>query len=95
MGVFSTASSAESRPSTWTMFVCTANPSRTWATSRMYTVASPTCFTGRSFSVSRMSGEELVRMLYSMFPILAVPAGRMTFWFASAVETSEAESPLA
>ena len=44
----------------------TAKPSRTWATSRMYTVAPPTCFTGRSFSVSRTSGEELVRMLYSI-----------------------------
>jgi len=42
-----------------------------------------------------MSGEELVRMLYSMGPILAVPAGRMTFWFPRAVETSKAESPLA
>ncbi len=35
VGVFRTVSSAESRPSTWTMFVWTANPSRTWATSRM------------------------------------------------------------
>ena len=44
----------------------------------MYTVAPPTCFTGRSFSVSTTSGEELVRTLYSIGPIFAVPAGRMT-----------------
>src|SRR5438132_14295029 len=61
----------------------------------MYTVAPPTCFTGRSFSVSITSGEELVRMLYSIVPILAVPAGRMTFWLASAEETSNADSPFA
>jgi hypothetical protein len=42
-----------------------------------------------------MSGDELVRTLYSMGPIFAVPAGRMTFWLARAVETSKAESPLA
>src|SRR5437867_9996345 len=43
-----TVSSAERRPSWRTMFVCTAKPSRTWATSRTYTTAPLTYFTGRS-----------------------------------------------
>ena len=35
VGVLSTVRSAERRPSTWIWLVCTWNPARTWATSRM------------------------------------------------------------
>ena len=55
----------------------------------------PSCFTGMSFSVSKTSGDELVRTLYSVGPIFAVPAGRMTFCALSAVETSIGDRPLA
>ncbi len=42
-----------------------------------------------------MSGDELVWMTYSVGPIFAVPAGRMTFCALTAFDTSAADSPFA
>jgi hypothetical protein len=45
------------RPSWRTMLVCTAKPSRTWPTSRTWTVAPFTYFTGRSLSAATEQGQ--------------------------------------
>ena len=88
--------SSEARcPSTRTMLVCGGKPSRTWATSRMKTMAPllADARMGRSFSSSSLSGALLVSTWYSKGPILAVPEGRIRFCAAMVLTTSAGESP--
>jgi hypothetical protein len=50
---------------------------------------------GIRFRSSRTSGLLLVATSYSRVPILAVPAGRITFWLKIALLTSCGDSPRA
>ena len=75
-------------PLTWTMLVWSANASATWATSPSVTGAPSTILTGMRAKSATSVGLELRRTLYSRLPILAVPAGRMTFDVDSAFTTS-------
>ena len=77
------------------MLVWTPAPSRTYATSRMYTIAPLTCLIGMSLSCSTTSGLEFRRTLYSRLPRRADPAGRITFSALMAALTSDGESPFA
>ena len=88
-----TVSSAERRPSWRTMFVCTAKPSRTWATSRTYTTAPLTYFTGRSLRAATASGLLLRLTRYSRGPSFTLPDGRVRFCRFTALLTSAAEIP--
>ena len=74
-----TVSSTPRWPSWFTMFVCTAKPSCTCATSPRRTVALPTVFTGISFSSWIVAGVPFRPMLYSLGPIFAVPVGNAMF----------------
>ena len=58
-------------------------------------VASPTVLTGRLLSASIVSGVLLSLILYSRWPILAVPEGMMMLWRFNALVTSAGDSPLA
>ena len=93
--VFSTVSNAARAPFSRTMLVCTAKPSRTWATSRTYTVAPFTVLMGRSLRADTTSGLLFTRTRYSRSPTFTVPAGTIKFCRLNAVETSVAESRLA
>ena len=93
---FRIVSSAPRRPSWRTTLVCTAKPSCTWATSRMYTVAPPRAERiGMSLIAWIASGLEFRWTVYSRIPILAVPAGRIRFCALMAPATSVGESPWA
>ena len=83
------------RPSTLTMFACTAYPSRTFATSPSTTVAPSTALTGRSLNACTESGLELSFTSYSVVPICAEPAGTRTLLASTACTTSFGARPFA
>ena len=76
------------------MFVCSAKLSETFATSPKYTTAFPTILIGNRLNSSSNVGLEFIRTLYSRLPILAVPAGRITFEAWRAFTTSAGDKPL-
>ena len=84
---------AARRPSTRTMFVCSANPSRTFATSPIVTTAPFTTLMGMLLKPLTVAGLEFIATLYSRSPIRAVPAGIKTLEDCSAVTTSSADNP--
>ncbi len=86
-------SSTACLPSRRTMFCCTSQPSCTWPTSLMNTVAPFTTLIGMSFSSSIVAGVALVRTTYWVSPILAVPDGRVRFWVLIAFTTSSGVRP--
>ena len=67
------------RPSWRTTLVWGEKPSRTWATSLMYTVAFCTTLIGRSLSSGTVRGLAFMATSYSNSPILAVPDGSTMF----------------
>ena len=52
-----------------------------------------TVFTGRLFNCWTVTGVPFNPTLYSVFPILAVPEGRMTFCALTAFTTSRGDRP--
>ena len=88
---FSTSSSAPRLPFTRTIFVCSANPMWTCATSFTYTTAPFAARIGISFSADKSSGLEFVFITYSRSPIRSVPAGKIRFCCEIACDTSLAD----
>ena len=92
---FSTDISTDRDPSTWTMLVWGALPSRTLATSRMVIVLPLTTLIGR-LPRSAIAEAELFRSSeYSRLPIFWVPIGTIVFCAASALATSRPDRPRA
>ena len=81
-------SSTERAPFSRTMFCCTSEPSRTWATSLRKTVAPFVNLTGILLRSSMVAGIALVRTVYWVLPIFAVPAGNVRFCVLTALTTS-------
>jgi hypothetical protein len=82
-------------PSSRTMFCCTIAPSRTWATSFKKTVALPAYLIGILLRSSMVDGVALVRTVYCLSPIFAVPEGSVRFWLFTALTMSMGVSPWA
>jgi hypothetical protein len=74
-----TLSSTLRLPSLRTTFCCTAEPSWTLPTSLTKMVAPPTTLTGMLLRSSIVAGIALVRTVYCLSPIFAVPAGKVRF----------------
>ena len=87
-------SSTERRPFWRTTFCCTSQPSCTWPTSLTKTVAPFTTLIGMLLRSSIVGGVALVRTVYCVSPIFAVPAGKVRFWALTALTTSQRRQPL-
>ena len=88
-------SSTDRLPSACTMFCCTAQPSRTCATSERYTVVAPTCLIGRPLSAAIDGATELTRTMNCLSPSLASPEGNVRFCAFTAVTMSVRYQPSA
>ena len=88
-------SSTEGCPLSCTMFCCTAQPSRTCATSLRYTVVSPTWRIGTRFSASIERAELLMLTMSCLSPIFASPDGSVRLCALTAVTTSIGATPFA
>ena len=88
-------SSTERRPSSRTIFCCTIDPSRTCATSLRKMVDPFMNLTGIMLRSSMVAGVALVRTVYCLSSILAVPDGRVRFCVLTALTMSSGVSPLA
>ncbi len=88
-----TLSSTARWPSSRTMFCCTSDPSRTWATSFKRMVAPLTNLTGIKLRSSIEAGVALVRTVYWMSPIFAVPDGSVRFCVLTAFTMSSGVNP--
>ncbi len=90
-----TLSSTERRPFSRTMFCCTSHPSWTWPTSLTNTVAPFTTLIGMLLRSSMLVGVALVRTVYCVLSILAVPDGSVRFCALTAFTTSSGVRPFA
>ena len=88
-----TLSRTERRPSSRTMFCCTSEPSRTCATSFNRTVAPLANLTGIMLRSLIDAGVALVRTVYWVLPIFAVPDGSVRFCVLTALTMSSGVSP--
>ena len=88
-----TLSRTERRPSSRTIFCCTSDPSRTCATSFKSMVAPLANLTGIMLRSSIDAGVALVRTVYWVFPIFAVPDGNVRFCVLTAFTMSSGVSP--
>ena len=88
-------SRTERWPSSRTMFCCTSQPSRTCATSFRKMVAPLTNLIGILLRSSIVAGVALVRTVYCVSPIFAVPDGSVRFCALTAFTTSSGVSPRA
>ena len=88
-----TLSKTERRPSSRTMFCCTSDPSRTCATSFKKMVAPLANLTGIMLRSLIVAGVALVRTVYWVSPIFAVPDGSVRFCVLTAFTMSSGVSP--
>ncbi len=88
-----TLSRTERRPFSRTMFCCTSDPSRTCATSFKKIVAPLTNLTGIMLRSWIDAGVALVRTIYWVPPIFAVPDGSVRFCVLTAFTMSSGVSP--
>ena len=87
--------STDALPSVCTTFCCTAQPSRTWATSLSSTVTPPTWRTGTPFSDASDLADESRLTIICLAPILTSPEGSVRLWALTAVTTSLGVTPFA
>ena len=85
--------STERRPSSRTTFCCTSQPSWTWPTSFTKTVAPFATLIGILLRSSMLAGVALVRTVYCVSPIFAVPDGTVRFCALTAFTTSSGVRP--
>ena len=88
-----TLSRTERRPFSRTIFCCTSDPSRTCATSFKKIVAPLTNLTGIMLRSSIDAGVALVRTVYWVSPIFAVPDGSVRFCVLTAFTMSSGVKP--
>ena len=86
-------SNTERWPPSRTMFCCTSDPSRTCATSFKRMVAPLANLTGIMLRSLIDAGVALVRTVYWVSPIFAVPDGSVRFWVLTALTMSSGVSP--